>query len=270
MAEAFPSSRRALIYLALAFAITWMAWWSLVGLARDHHAAYGESVYMTLYVLGGLGPTLAAYGAVWLTRSQAPVREFNRRVLRWRVRPGWYLVALGLPALLGFVAIGIALALRPALTGALAIRPWYQFPLLLAMMLVGGGLEEFGWRGVMQEEWGVAMGQGRAALLIGPVWALWHLPLFFLPGVAQFHAHFPLFLLGIMGNALLLGWLYSRTRSILLCVLMHAAANAITAMGIVIPSGHGLSLIGPCLNLGVGALLFLSGGRHVAAGAVDG
>jgi uncharacterized protein len=262
MTEFFPGSRRALVYLALAFAITWVAWGSLVALVNAGDASYGQVPYMALYVLGGLGPTIAAYLAVWFTRTQAPVAEFNRRVLRWRVRPGWYVVALGLPALLGFVGIGVAVALRPALADSLRIAPWYRFFELLPMMVVGGGLEEFGWRGVMQEEWGRTMGAGRAALLIGPVWALWHLPLFSLPGVTQFHAHFALFLLGIMGNALLLGWLYSRTDSILLCVLMHAAANTIVSMGIVVPSGHGLSLAGPCLNLGIGALLFLSTGKR--------
>jgi membrane protease YdiL (CAAX protease family) len=102
-------------------------------------------------------------------------------------------------------------------------------------------------------------------LLIGPIWALWHLPLFFLPGVAQYHASFALFLVGIMGNALLFGWLYSRTRSILLCVFMHAASNAVVMMGVSIPSGMGMSVVGPCLSLCVGALLFLSTGKRAGA-----
>ena len=264
MAELVPVSRRALYFLAAAFAMTWGAWGTLAWLAQAQMTAYGQWPYMTLYVLGGLGPTIAAYIAVYLTREQAPLREFNQRVLRWRVRPLWYAVAIGLPIALGFIAIGLALALRPAVLGQVAIKPWYDFPLLFAMTIVGGGLEEFGWRGITQEEWGHAMGQGRAALLIGPIWALWHLPLFFLPGVSQYHGNFALFLIGVMGNALLFGWLYSRTRSILLCVFMHAATNAVIMLGVVVPPGHGLSLIGPCLGLCVGALLFLATGKRTA------
>lgn len=233
-------------------------------LAQAHATAYGEWPFMTLYVLGGLGPTIAAYAAVYLTRAQGPLREFNQRVLRWRVRPVWYARAIGLPIALAFVAVGIAVALRPDVSSHIAIKPWYLFPLLLAMTIIGGGLEEFGWRGISQEAWGPALGQARAALLIGPIWALWHLPLFFLPGVSQYHGHFALFLVGVMGNALLFGWLYSHTRSILLCVLMHAATNAIIMLGVIVPSGHGLSLISPCLGLAVGGLLFLSHGRHGA------
>nr|WP_199045523.1 type II CAAX endopeptidase family protein [Dyella sp. ASV24] len=262
MTEHFPTSRRALVYLAMAFGITWVAWGILVVLAQRYFTSYGAWPYMTLYVLGGLGPTIAAYLAVWRTPEQAPVREFNQRLLHWRVRPVWYLLALGLPLALGFIAIGVAVALKPALGDSVHIKSWYLFPQYLLMTIIGGGLEEFGWRGVTQDEWGRVIGPARAALLIGPVWALWHLPLFFLPGVVQYHASFALFLVGIMGNALLLGWLYSRTRSILLCVLMHAAINAVLIMGINVPTGMGMGLVGPCLSLCVGALLFLSMGRR--------
>ncbi|WP_109126753.1 type II CAAX endopeptidase family protein [Dyella sp. C11] len=264
MSEQFPASRRALIFLAVAFGITWLAWWALVALAQAGFTTYGRWPFMTLYVLGGLGPTIAAYVAVYRTREEAPLSEFNRRVLRWRVSPAWYLLALGLPLALGFMAIGVAVALKPELATGVAFKPWYLFPLYLLMTIIGGGLEEFGWRGIAQEEWGRAIGSIRAALLIGPIWTLWHLPLFFMPGVAQYHASFAMFLIGVMGNALLLGWLYSRTRSILLCVLMHAAMNAATMMGVGVPSGFEMSIIGPCLNLCVGALLFLSSGRRAA------
>lgn len=258
MTDHFPTSRRALVYLATAFGITWLAWGVLAVLAQSSVTHYGTWPFMSLYVLGGLGPTLAAYVAVWRTPEQGPVSEFNRRVVRWRVRPMWYLVALGLPMALGFMAIGVAVALKPALGAAVSFKPWYLFPLYLLMTIIGGGLEEFGWRGITQEEWGHAIGPVRAALLIGPIWALWHLPLFFLPGVSQYHANFALFLIGIIGNALLFGWLYQRTRSILLCVLMHAASNAVAMTGISVPLGMGMGLIGPCLGLAVGGLLFVS------------
>ncbi|MET3651547.1 CPBP family intramembrane glutamic endopeptidase [Dyella japonica] len=265
MTEHFPTSRRALVYLAAAFGISWMAWGALVALVQAQLTSYGRWSFMTLYVLGGLGPTIAAYVAVWRTRGESPLREFNHRVLRWRVKPVWYLMALCLPAVLGFIAIGVAVALKPALGEAVSFRPWYLFPLYFLMTIIGGGLEELGWRGIAQEEWGRSIGASRAALMIGPIWAVWHLPLFFLPGVAQYHASFALFLVGVMGNALLFGWLYCHTRSILLCVFMHAASNAAVMMGVAIPSGMGMALIGPCLSLCVGALLFLSGGKRASS-----
>ncbi len=268
MQATFSISRRARIFLVTAFALTWVAWGSLILLARMRVTSYGQWPYMTLYVLGGLGPTIAAYVAVCRTPEQAPLREFHQRLLRWRVPFAWYPVAIGLPIALAFVAVGTAAALRPSLLAAVSIKPWYLFLSLFPMMMVGGGLEELGWRGVAQEEWGRSVGHGRAALLIGPIWAVWHLPLFFLPGVAQYGGNFALFLLGVMGNALILGWLYSRTRNILLCIFFHASWNTMMTLGVAIPHGHGVSLVGPCLSLGVGTLLFLAAGQkreHAAA-----
>lgn len=264
MTDHFPRSRRATIFLAAAFGITWPAWWLLAALASADHPVM-RWPWLALYVLGGLGPTLAAYIAVWCTREQAPLREFNQRLVRWRVRPRWYLLALLLPVVLGFFAMAVAVALRPTLADLVNVQPWYRAAAFFGMSIIGGGLEELGWRGIAQEEWGQAMGDGRAAWLIGPIWALWHVPLFFMAGVAQYHASFALFLIGVTANALLFGWLYSRTRSIFLCVLMHAASNAVTMMGIAVPSGQGMSLVGPCLSLAVGALLFLSTTRSRAA-----
>ena len=262
MQATFSMSRRVLVFLVTAIALTWTAWGSLILLARTQMTSYGQWPYMTLYVLGGLGPTIAAYVAVCLTSGQAPLREFHQRLLRWHLPIAWYPLAIGLPIVLAFAAVGIAAALRPALLGAVSIKPWYLFLSLFPVMMVGGGLEELGWRGIAQEEWGRSMGQGRAALLVGPIWAIWHLPLFFLPGVAQYGGNFALFLLGIMGNALILGWLYGRTRSILLCIFFHASWNALMALGVSIPHGYGMSLVGPGLGLAVGALLFLAGGQR--------
>jgi membrane protease YdiL (CAAX protease family) len=252
-------SRRLVTYLVATFVITWGAWSSLAWLAQSGALAYGQGPFMLLYVLGGFGPTIGAYVAVLATRSQAPLAEYHRRLLRWRVPAGWYLVAVGLPIGLAAVSTGIAVLLSPDLSAAVSIKPWYIFVPLFAMMIIGGGLEELGWRGVAQPEISRLASAATAALWVGLMWALWHLPLFFVPGVSQYGGNFPIFAVGVVGTALTLGWLYSRTESILLCIVFHAAGNAITALGLVVPSGRDwLGLVGPCLSVVVGAALVLT------------
>ena len=220
---------------------------------------YGQSSFMALYVLGGLGPTIATYIAVVSTSAQTSLREFHRRLFRWRVAGWWYVIAIGLPVSLAIVSTVIATQLSPGLSAALSVRPWYMFPPLFAVMIVGGGLEELGWRGVAQPELTRSIGPAKAALWVGLVWAIWHLPLFFLPGVSQYSGNFPTFSLGVIGIALMLGWLYSRTDSILICIFFHAASNAITAFGFAMPYTKGwVPLVGPCLNLSMGAILLLA------------
>jgi membrane protease YdiL (CAAX protease family) len=97
-------------------------------------------------------------------------------------------------------------------------------------------------------------------VLAGLIWSLWHLPLFFLPGVGQYGTNFPVFATGLVGGALILAWLYGRTESILLCILFHASWNAVAALGLAIPSGRRLpALLDAGLKVVVGVLLLAVG-----------
>lgn len=253
-------NRRLATFLVVSFSVTWSAWGILVPLARAGTLVYGQWPFMVLYMLGGLGPTIGAYAAVWATSAEAPLSEFHRRLVRWRLAGWWYLVAAGLPIALAITSTGVAALLAPDRLSALSLRPWYMFLPLFVVMIAGGGLEELGWRGVAQPELERAIGRAGTALLVGLVWAVWHGPLFFLPGVSQYGASFPVFAVGVIGTALILAWLYGRTGSILLCVVFHAAVNAIAALGFAIPRQRGwLGLLGPSLNVLLGSLLLLSG-----------
>jgi membrane protease YdiL (CAAX protease family) len=255
-----PMSRRLTVLLAVSFLLTWTCWWILVPLARARKMVYGHPSFMLLYVLGGSGPTIAAYVAVLATRSQAPLREFHSRLFRWRVAARWYVIAVALPVAIALASLAIAIVVNPELPRALSFRPWYMFFPLLLMMVVGGGLEELGWRGVAQPEMERALPRPVAAVLVGMIWSLWHLPLFSLPGVGQYQTDFAVFMIFSVGGALILAWLYGRTESILLCILFHASWNAGAALGLAIPSDrHLLAVLDSCLRVVVGALLLTVG-----------
>jgi membrane protease YdiL (CAAX protease family) len=252
--------RRLAVFLATSFLISWTAWGILALLARTGSVVHGQFPFMLLYALGGLGPTLAAYAAVVATSAEASLSEFHGRLLRWRVPGSWYLIAVGVPVALALSSTGIASVIEPASTLAHAIEPWYMFAPLLLLMVLGGGLEELGWRGVAQPELERRVGRPAAAVLVGLVWSLWHLPLFVLPGVSQYQTSFVIFAVGVVGGALILAWLYGRTGSIMLCVVFHAAWNAIAALGVEIPASRGsLALLDAFLRVLVGALLLAGG-----------
>ncbi|MDD8025037.1 MAG: type II CAAX endopeptidase family protein [Acidobacteriota bacterium] len=252
--------KRLVIFLAVSFLITWICWGILVPPARARTIAYGSLPFMLLYMFGGLGPTIAAYVAVLATRAQSPLKEFHSRLFRWRVAGWWYLIALALPVALALASVGIAVFVDPDFPKGLSVRPWYMFAPLFLVMVAGGGLEELGWRGVAQPEMERRAGRPAAAVLVGLIWSLWHLPLFILPGVGQYGDNFPVFAIGIVGGALILAWLYGRTESILLCVLFHAGWNAVAALGLAVPPARRLpAVLDACLRLIVGALLLAIG-----------
>lgn len=221
--------KRLAIYLATTFLVSWGAWWMLVGLAGSPGA---PRLFMTLYLLGGFGPAIAAALAVTGTSENGGANDYLDQLFRWRVSPLWWAAAFVIPLAFAASKEGVAIAAGAGAVVAAPLAPIARGVMLFPTMIVGGGLEELGWRGVAQPEAERRLPRLPAALMVGAVWALWHLPLFHLPGVSQYGRNFPLFAADVLANACLLAWLYARTRSILLCMIMHAASNTATAMGV--------------------------------------
>lgn len=190
-------------FVLIAYAVSWPVW--LLAWATG---------WFPLVVLGGFGPASAA--AVMLRLGKQPLRPWLRRLLSWRVRPRFYAYALLLPAAI-YGLVNLALQVLGAdvdwslLPGRL---PGYLLALLLTATLFGG-LEEPGWRGYALPLLQARHTPLRATLLLGLAWGVWHVPLY---GPAGFVV--PLVL------AFFYTWLYNRTGSVLLCVLLHGSFTA--------------------------------------------
>mgnify|MGYP001339100878 CR=1 FL=1 len=106
-------------------------------------------------------------------------------------------------------------------------QPWLVIPLFfISLFALGAIQEEFGWRGyaldLMQSKWNALL----SSLMIGFIWAIWHLPLFFIEGTMQSKIPFSIFLISTLGISVIYTWLYNNTkRSILIVLLFHAMHN---------------------------------------------
>ncbi len=235
LAEGGGRSRRTWWFLGATFFVTWAAWWLLAALTSVGAVDPDEPLGFGLLVLGGTAPTVGAYLAVWRTPEAGTLREFTRRVFHLRVPPGLLAVAVFGAAGLGVVSLLIGGAITP--TG------WAGDPGRVALLFLGafvtsiffGGIEEIGWRGVLQPAVTDRFGLVATNLVIAVVWAVWHLPLFWVVGEPHHDASFTLFLVAGIGYSAVMTWLYARTRSIALCVLFHAGINASAAAGLAFP-----------------------------------
>jgi uncharacterized protein len=75
------------------------------------------------------------------------------------------------------------------------------------------------------------------SLIIGVVWGLWHLPLFFLASSAQAHMPIPLFMLNILAGPVVFGWLFERTQgSVLPALVLHTSLNSWAGLLVIVPT----------------------------------
>lgn len=222
-------------FFALSFAVSWSAWIPLFLSAPD-----ATSLVM---IPGAFGPAVSAATVIWL-RGES-VRDWLSDCLDWRVGRRWYLAAVTLPVGIG-VALGIGLV---AVTGSFGLPrnadAFAIYPIaLLFAALVGGGQEEFGWRGYALPVLQARFDALTASLLVGVAWGVWHLPAFAF-GIPGYTGSFVSYLLLVVGVSIVFTWLYNSTgRSVLPAVLLHGGVNAAPNLGVAFvgdPSAVGVS-----------------------------
>jgi membrane protease YdiL (CAAX protease family) len=137
---------------------------------------------------------------------------------------------------------------------------YVMLPAILISMWVQAG-EEVGWRGYALPRLSARFGLGPASVLLGVIWAGWHLPEFYLPGVETTGQSFPVWALQVTALSVAFAWLYWRTDgSLLLVMLLHAAINNTKD---IVPAGvagatHVFSLSAAPVSWLVVALLWLA------------
>jgi membrane protease YdiL (CAAX protease family) len=130
-----------------------------------------------------------------------------------------------------------AIKLAVALVHRVAVGAWPRFgqeawyiivvSIVIATVVQAG--EEIGWRGYALPRLAARLGLAQASLLLGVIWACWHLPLFFIPGLNQTGQSFPVYLLMVTALSVAIAWLFGHTNgSLLLAMLMHSAINQTT------------------------------------------
>ena len=220
---------RVLGFVLLTFALSWVAWVASATLAAPGNTSFfggGGAVFL----LGVFAPALVALALTAYDEGRAGVVRLLARIGRWQVGARWYLFAVGYMAATKLLA---ALIVRVA-TGAwptFGDTPWI---LMLGAILVSTWAqagEEVGWRGYALPRLATHLGLGGASVLLGVIWALWHLPLFFLPGTGTDGQSFPIYLLHVTTLSVVMAWLYWKTEgSLLLVMLMHASVNNTTGI----------------------------------------
>ncbi len=165
------------------------------------------------------GPLVAAAAVTRVTGT--PSRDWLRGLLDVSVSLRWVAAAFLLPVAVQDVPdLVLALQGEPVEFG---VTPMHALVFGFTLVL-GGALEEFGWRGFMQERLQSRWGGLTAAVAVGVAWAAWHLPLH-AAGYTFADDNVALFTVYLVGMSVVLAWVYNSTAGVIPAMVFHAAHN---------------------------------------------
>ena len=218
--KAFP-----LKFVLVAFLFTWAFWLLTVLEARG----LISSLPVPALFLGAFGPMVAAVALTAQEGGRAGLRSLLSRVVRWHVAPFWYGVALLGPLVLQLVAMALHVVLGGQPPNLLAMIG--ALPTVLALsayMFIQVGIgEEIGWRGYALPKLQAGYSALVSSVILGVIWTLWHLPLFFNPATSYSNTPFWVFLVFLIPVSILITWVFNSTGgSVLIAMILHAVLNA--------------------------------------------
>jgi membrane protease YdiL (CAAX protease family) len=220
-ATTIPEKRvRILIpFIALTFGLTWGIAALLIFFTDPIVAVFGE-IHMghPLFILAVYSPGIAGVILVGRRWGWRALGSFFRRLTLWRASgPWWAFLILGIPAVFYLGA-----TVKGTVGDPFPFSPWTRVFPALALALFLGPIEEFGWRGLALPLLQRKFAPFWAGLILGVIWALWHIPAFLMGGTPQSSWSFLPYFFGVVALSVIQTPLFNDSRgSLLIAVLYH-------------------------------------------------
>ncbi len=177
------------------------------------------------YLLGGWSPTIASFISLKKNKRVSTFKEWLKNIFDFKHNIFSYLMVL---------VLAILFILPQCLISGYEKRaPLFMIFLMIPVMLFGGGLEEAGWRYILQPELEKKSNFIITTIIVSIIWWIWHLPLFYIQGVSQYGQNYFAFGLNVLGLSFALASIRKNTNSVWLCVLFHCIANSLSGIYII-------------------------------------
>ncbi len=211
-----------LLYTFSIMIVFWGIYWvcSLKGMSLDSN----YFLYIP-YLLGGWSPTIASFISLKKNREVKDFKDWLRNVFDVKHNIFSYMMV---------VMLGVAYILPQCLiSGYEKGMPVYAIIVMIPMMLFMGGLEEAGWRYILQPELEKKCSYFISTIIVSVIWWLWHFPLFYMQGIGQYGHNYFAFGISILGESFALASIKKNTNSVWLCVLNHCILNSLSGIYVV-------------------------------------
>jgi membrane protease YdiL (CAAX protease family) len=214
-----------ILFVGISYGILWL----LFGIGRlfDIPFTYDPRQLGGLLVLVGIPASLiGAISATLITGGREDLHQLFKRSLEWRFSPIWYLAAVSAPLIVTAASTITAVWIA----GAEILDNWFSPSMPIGFMIflliyVGLG-EEIGWRGFALPRFQERFGSLGGSIVVGVLWALWHLPLFFMPGSSQYGTSLIGFIYFATCWTIVMALFVNKARgSVLPAILLHGSVN---------------------------------------------
>lgn len=212
-------------YLVYTFIIMIMCWGTCIVCSINGILLSNNYWLYIPYLLGGLSPTIASFIVLKQNKVITGFKEWIKNVFDFKHNLWSYIIV---------VLFAIIFILPQCLiSGYEKGAPLFAIIFMVPVMLFCGGLEEAGWRYILQPELEKKCNFLISTIIVSVIWWLWHLPLFHIQGVAQYGQNFLAFGLNVLGLSFALACIRRNTNSVWLCVLFHCIINSLSGIYIV-------------------------------------
>jgi CAAX protease family protein len=256
--------RWAVAFFVVTYLVTGLLWLPILQSGGSVSAALSGRLLL-FFMLASVAPSVIACVLATIEDGPRGLRALLGQAGRWRFGIGWYALALLLEPLIWAVSLVIALAL-----GGRGQVVTLDF--LIPLAAIG---EEFGWRGYALPRLQPRIGAVPASLVIGVIWAAWHLPYFADPSIhpLPFWIDFGLFTVVLVSQSVLATWIYNSTRGSVLATILYHHSIHMASLVPVIPGVLGTAVMAVVSVVAALAAVAASGGsliglRRTTAGGV--
>lgn len=218
--------KQIIVYFAMVIGLSYLVFWGPIALLKVPtvnlvDGEMGPIWAIILFIIGGFVPSIVGIILTAKYEGKKGVKELLKQSIK--VKIGW-------KALFTIVIVAIYFALSLMFISTFTkgefdySQFWIQLPTILPLIILGPLSEEYGWRGFAIKRLLRCVNANLTSLIIGIVWALWHLPLFYMIGSSQYEFNMPfvVFLVSVTGSSFIYTYLYKKTKAnIFSSILLH-------------------------------------------------
>ncbi len=223
------SNRQLANFFAITFVFSWILW--LPQVLKFNGFSELPDIVGLPGMFAPFGPAFAAFFLVWRQEGREGVKALWLRGWRLNFQKKWLLPALLLGPVTALLTVVILVVVQGSFSWEHGIPAGMIIPVFLLIFFTNALPEEYGWRGFALDPLQKRTTALGASLVLGLIWAVWHLPLFFIEGTTQAAIPMYQYFLQTIVLSIFYTWLYNNTGgSILIAIVFHAVSNTSAAV----------------------------------------